>query len=175
MNEVQQILASIRSYAGAYAEFQRLQDAHPRLLPLGDQKTGVIGEFYAMLFAQNFYPQSRVSFADPTAAWDLEVSADTGGPDLRIQVKTASAYSRTRIITPIFPGWDYLYLLYVETTFAPLGFWIVTNPNIFGTREALRNQKMRLPTNPNSGSPAIPFGHNRVAELVALLPHEPTP
>jgi len=163
MNE---IVASIRLYAAAYSNFQLMQDTHPGHLPVGDQKTGVIGEFYAMLFARSFYHQSTVSFANPTEAWDIEVA---GEHDVKIQVKAVSDYSRTRIISPIFPGWDQLYLISLDRALLPNGFWIITDPNIFDGRESLRSQKMRNPSLPNSGSQRIPFGENRLAEILPLI------
>jgi hypothetical protein len=163
------IIAAIRDYATAYERFQGFQDAHPDMLPIGDQKTGVIGEFYAMLFARSIYVGCAVAFAAPTAAWDIEVS---GARDLKIQVKAVSAYSKTRIISPIFPGWDHLYLIALDRAFSPTGFWTVTTPDIFGSRSELRSQKMRDPSKPSSGSPGIPFGDNRVSDLLPLISAE---
>ena len=160
------IIAAIRDYATAYDRFQGFQNSHPDKLPLGDQKTGVIGEFYAMLFTRLAYPRCSITFASPTASWDIEVS---GEHDLKIQVKTVSEYSTTRIISPIFPGWDHLYLLALNRAFLPTGFWTVTTSNIFGGRPALRSQKMRDPAKPTSGSPSIPFGDNRIDELSPLI------
>ncbi|MEI6654810.1 MAG: hypothetical protein WCP45_08585 [Verrucomicrobiota bacterium] len=162
----QKIIASIREYASAYDCFQQLQDLHPAHLPIGDQKTGVIGEFYAMLFARSVYSGCSVNFAHPTQPWDIEIS---GEQDILIQVKAVSAYSKTRIISPIFPGWDHLYLLSLDRALLPDGFWVVTDPNIFSGRESLRSQKMRSPVLPNGGSLHIPFGENRVAELHSLI------
>ncbi len=166
MTNTKDILASIREYAQAYARFQALQDAYPDQLPLGDQKTGVIGEFYAMLYARSIYSGCTLAFANPSESWDIEISGDL---DVRIQVKTVSDYSRTRIISPIFPGWDQLYLIFLDRELFPAGFWIVTKPDIFGEREVLKSQKMRNPAKPPSGSPNIPFGENLVAELLPLL------
>jgi hypothetical protein len=160
------IIAAIRDYATAYDRFQRFQNSHPDHLPLGDQKTGVIGEFYAMLFARSSYASCTISFAAPTASWDIEVA---GEYDLKIQVKTVSDYSTTRIISPIFPGWDHLYLLALDRAFLPTGFWTVATADIFGGRPALRSQKMRDPAKPASGSRNIPFGSNRVAEVLPLI------
>lgn len=159
------IIDGIREYASAYDRFQRLQDAHCEHLPFGDQKTGVIGEFYAMLFARAAYASCSVAFAGATQAWDIEVSGEIA---VRIQVKAVSAYSTTRIISPVFPGWDHLYLLALDRAFLPTGFWVVTTPDIFAGREHLKGQKMRDPSRPARGSSRIPFGENRVAELLPL-------
>jgi hypothetical protein len=55
-NTTKDIIAAIKDYATAYDRFQRFQDAHRDRLPLGDQKTGVIGEVYAMIFARSTFP-----------------------------------------------------------------------------------------------------------------------
>ena len=164
--EIRNIIDGIREYSSAYDRFQRLQDAHRDHLPLGDQKTGVIGEFYAMLFARSVYSRCSVAFAASTQAWDIEVSGES---DVQIQVKAVSAYSTTRIISPISPGWDHLYLLSLDRAFRPTGFWVVTTPDIFAGNESLDGQKMRDPAKPASGSPRIPFGDNRIAEILPLI------
>ena len=160
------IIAAIRDYATAYNRFQAFQNSHPDQLPLGDQKTGVIGEFYAMKYARFAYPHCNIIFAAPTESWDIEVSGDQ---NLKIQVKTVSEYSRTRIISPIFPGWDHLYLLALDQAFLPTGFWTVTTSDIFGGEPALRSKIMRAPAKPTSGSSSIPFGNNRIEELLPLI------
>ena len=159
-----------------YAAFQHLQDHHPNLLAVGDQKTGVIGEFYGMIYAQAVFPGAKVSYAeDPSqTGWDLQVTANLAGPDLSIQVKTVSAYSKKRGITPLFNGWDQLYLLYLGRDFLPTGFWIVPTNNIMDrVITPHRGLKMRRPEYPQSGSPLIPWdenGGNRIVELRQLVP-----
>jgi hypothetical protein len=169
---INSIVAGIRSYATAYAEFQHLQDNHRDLLAPGDQKTGVIGEFYGMLFAKATYPGATVAYSeDPSqTGWDLQVTANPSGPDLRIQVKTVSGYSTTRAITPLFPGWDHLYLFYLGRDLLPTGFWIVTTTAVMAGADSLRGLKMRRPDYPQSGSPAISWGENRIMELRQLVP-----
>jgi hypothetical protein len=165
-----QIIEGVKAYAEAYARFQKLQDDNADLLAIGDQKTGVIGEFFGLLYARSIHPSSKVIYADPSqTGWDLEVSGDNPGPDLRIQVKTVSEYSRTRAMTPLFPGWDLLYLVYLGRGLMPDGFWIVDNNGIFGGRASLTGLKMRKPDNPQSGSHSIPWGENRVSELMRLI------
>jgi hypothetical protein len=165
-----EIIEGIKAYAEAYARFQKLQDENPDLLAVGDQKTGVIGEFFALLYARSIYPSAKVTYAaDPSqAGWDLKVSGDDAGPDLKIQVKTVSGYSNTRTITPLFPGWDHLYLIYLGRDLMPEGFWIVTDTNIFRGRLSLTGLTMRKPTNPQSGSQCIPWGENCVGDLMRV-------
>jgi hypothetical protein len=152
--------------------FQRLQDAHPDLLVTGDQKTGVIGEFYSLLYAQRRYLNAqRVDYASNPSqtGWDIEVICDEPASALRIQVKTVSEYSKTRTITPLSPGWDHLYLLCLGRDLRPTGFWIVTDNDIFNGRKKLIGRRMRNPDNPRSGSQCIPWGKNQVAALWQLI------
>lgn len=88
-----EILSGIAAYAQAYGAFQQLQDAHRDLLTVGDQKTGVIGEFYGLMYARSKYVSCQVRYAaDPSqTGWDLEVEAGVTGPDLKIQIETVSA------------------------------------------------------------------------------------
>jgi hypothetical protein len=171
------ILAGIRSYASAYAAFQALQDAHPDLMAVGDQKTGVVGEYYSLLYARSLYPHAKVAYApDPSqAGWDIEVDLGLETPSVKIQVKTVSAYSRSRAITPISPGWDHLYLLYLSRGLEPEGFWIVETANIFKGKSSLTGLSMRRPDFPDSGSQCIPWGKNRVKQLLEELTKHGTP
>jgi hypothetical protein len=171
-----QIIDGIKAYAEAYAGFQKLQDENPDLLAVGDQKTGVIGEFFGLLYARSIYPSAKVGYApDPSqTGWDLEVSGDDSGPDIKIQVKTVSGYSKTRTITPLFPGWDHLYLMYLGRSLMPEGFWIVTDNNILRGRPSLTGLTMRKPSNPQSGSQSIPWGENRIGELMRLVEQHTT-
>jgi hypothetical protein len=171
-----QILTGIKIYAEAYEAFQKLQDENPDFLAIGDQKTGVIGEFFSLLYARSVYPSGRVVYAtDPSqTGWDLQVCGNESGPDVKIQVKTVSAYSKTRTITPLFPGWDHLYLMYLGRTLMPEGFWIVTENNIFRGCPSLTGLTMRKPTNPQSGSQRILWGENRVTDLNRVMEEQMT-
>ena len=73
-----QILNGIRVYAEAYASFQKLQDENTDLLAVGDQKTGVIGEFFGLIYARSVYPSAKVNYSsDPSqTGWDLAISGD---------------------------------------------------------------------------------------------------
>ena len=166
-----EIIDGIRAYAQAYASFQQLQDDHPDYLPVGDQKTGVVGEFFGLLYARSIYPSAQVTYStNPSeTGWDLNVSGDNAVQDLTIQVKAVSRYSKTRAISPVFPGWDHLYLVYLGYDLMPEGFWVVSDSNIFRGRPSLTALRMRDPREPQSGSRLIPWGADRVAELKNLL------
>jgi len=166
-----QIIKGIKAYAKAYGRFQELQDKNPGFLAVGDQKTGVIGEFFGLLYARSHHKHAKVEYAAPNqTGWDIEVSGNESGPDLKIQVKTVSAFSKTRVITPLFPGWDHLYLMFVGRDFMPQGFWNVVDSNsIFQGRDSLTGLKMRKPDNAQSGSSAIPWGENHVDSLLKVI------
>jgi hypothetical protein len=97
------------------------------------------------------------------------ISGDETGPDIKVQVKTVSGYSKTRSITPLFPGWDHLYLVYLGRNLMPEGFRIVTDNDIFRGRLSLTGLTMRKPSNLRSGSLSIPWDHNRVEELMRAV------
>jgi len=69
----------------AYAAFQKLQDENRDFLAVGDQKTGVIGEFFGRLYARSIYPSARAVYAaDPSqTGWDLEEPGDDSGQTSR--------------------------------------------------------------------------------------------
>jgi hypothetical protein len=166
-----EIIGRINAYAAAYAELQKLQDENPDHLAVGDQKTGVVGEFFGLLYARSIYPSAKISYSpDPSqTGWDLSVCGKRSRRDVKIQVKTVSGYSKKRTITPLFPDWDHLYLVYLGRCLMPQGFWIVTDNNIFRGRSVLIGLKMRKPGNSQSGSRSIPWGEDRVADLMAVV------
>ena len=73
---VQDAFRAIRQYAIAYKKLEEIQRAG--LLPIGDQKTGVIAEFYAQIYAERIYPRVKTGHSSQSA-WDLMVSATKTG------------------------------------------------------------------------------------------------
>lgn len=159
------IVDAIKEYAKAYEKLQRLQELEPSI-PEGDQKTGCIGEYYSYQYLSAIHPESELEYGSHSEkGWDIKI-AETG---VKIQVKTVSTYSKTRTISPIQRGWDMLYLIYLNKALEPEGFWIIAGTEMFGSAEVLKSRKCRLPGNPKSGSASIPFGENRVAELLCAI------
>jgi hypothetical protein len=153
---------AIAKYANAYKRLQNLQDTMP-WIPGGEQKTGSIGEYYAFVYLLSQYDESQLSFGSHTEkGWDIEVATS---PARRIQVKTVSAFSKTRTISPIHRGWDDLYILFLSRQLKPEGFWIIQDNSIFGEKQKIENAKCRVPENLRTGSAIIPFGKNRVETL----------
>ena len=162
-----EILKSIEKYALAYEELQGWQEKL-EMIPIGDQKTGCIGEFYAYLYLRKKFPSSEFSYAGHSEkAWDIEIRSNLSTE--KVQVKTVSAYSTTRVISPIHYGWNQLFIIYLDKNLKPLGFWIIKDVSIVEENKVLKSRKCRKPDNLNSGSRSIPFGQNRVNELIEAI------
>ncbi|MCD4744429.1 MAG: hypothetical protein K8R67_18345 [Desulfobacteraceae bacterium] len=162
-----EIQKSIEKYALSYAELQGWQEKS-EMIPIGDQKTGCIGEFYAYLYLIKLFPNSKISYAGHSEkGWDIEIRSNLITE--RIQVKTVSAYSTTRVLSPIHDGWNQLFIIYLDKSFKPLGFWTIKDVSIVKENGVLKSRKCRKPDNLNSGSKDIPFGKNRVKELIVAI------
>ena len=154
---VREIRCAIESYAKAYGELECIQrrqekkpgwkrcpgcgDRNPEciqrrheeqkeepLLPVGDQKTGAIGEFYALLYAKHRYEQAKLA-ENSQPRWDIE-AWDIKAERKLIQVKTVSAFSTTRRISPIHPGFHELWVLFLDRSLQPAGFWRICKPDL---------------------------------------------
>ena len=138
------------------------------MIPEGDQKTGCIGEFYAYLYRAAQHPDAEINYGNHSqSGWDIHVRRDRG--DYKVQVKTVSAYSRTRGMSPIHHGWDELFILYLDRQFTPRGFWIITDTEIVAERGPRKGCRCRDPERPSTGSRSFPFGENRIEELENVL------
>jgi hypothetical protein len=59
---VQEIFDAIDKYADAYGRLEQLQRSRPKEIPIGDQKTGVIAEFFARIYARHRFPKATFEF-----------------------------------------------------------------------------------------------------------------
>ena len=169
-SEPQRIRQAIAKYAAAYDRLERLQHESD-LIPPGDQKTGCIGEFYAYQYLAGTRPKAILTWGNHSQkGWDIEVR--TAGRRRRVQVKTVSAYSQTRCLSPLHRGWNELLVIFLDRALLPRGFWIVTDASIVPAAGALKGCRCPLPDGKSPGSARIPFGENRVAELHAVLGFE---
>ncbi|GAF81218.1 unnamed protein product [marine sediment metagenome] len=169
MNEVRQILKAIEQYAEAY---NRLEDMQKKTmsgqLPIGDQKTGVIGEFYTKIYLESIHPDAKIAYGNPSQrGWDLEIEA--GPKCIRVQVKTVSEYSNARRISPIHSDWDQLFLVYLDKKFLPVALWEIADTSIVPRRGVLKNRTMPKPGDPKSGSVAFANRKDRLAELLQAI------
>ena len=168
MNQVRQILEAIRQYAEAYNQLEVIQKTMSGWLPIGDQKTGVIGEFYTEIYLESVYPNAEITFGNTSQqGWDLEVEAVP--KCIRVQVKTVSEYSNTRRISPIHSGWDRLFLVYLDRKLFPAGFWEITDANIVPAHGALKHRTMPKPDDPSSGSMEFTSREDRLPELLQAI------
>jgi hypothetical protein len=155
------IFRAIREYAAAYNQLEELQDGER--LPIGDQKTGVIGEFYARLYLETLYPQADISYARADQkGWDIQV-ASIDADRFTVQVKTVSEYSKSRRISLIHPGWDRLYLVYLDKQLVPIGFWEITASGL--KNKTWKHCTMPKPDNPSSGSAELRNRQDRLGQL----------
>lgn len=120
-----QILEIIEDYAKTYTAFEEIQKREGQnILPkYGDQKTGLIGEFYAKLYILN-KDYKDVEYAASGAPFDISYT-NKNSKTVKVQVKTANTgFSKTNTLSPIKKGWDFLYLISLDKNFKPIGFWI---------------------------------------------------
>jgi hypothetical protein len=164
--KVGQILETIGNYADAYDRLEELQKT--QWLPGGDQKTGVIGEFYALVYLKSIYPTAKITFGKTSQeGWDLRV--ETGSESLTVQVKTVSYFSSTRRVSPIHPGWDRLFLLYLDKKLTPIGFWEIANAS-WKSRK-LAHRTMPRPGIPSSGSAEFVNRKDLLPKLKRAIQH----
>ena len=171
MSSIKQVQRSIAKYAKGYAELERLQHEEHALIPKCDQKTGAIGEFYAMLYAKNIFANSGRSFefGQPSQhGWDIRISDDEKEV-CKIQVKTVSGFSKTSTISPIHTGWDELWLLRLNKSFYPVALWVVNDSGLVGEGEVLSGCKMPQVGKLNTGSLIFEKKDNRTEKFLAVL------
>jgi cytidylate kinase len=117
----------IHRYAKVYQELEELQRDNKEgslgVLPGGDQKTGVIAEFYAKCYIENQF-KVKANYASSGSSWDINFLFND--KEIRVQVKGVSAHSKTRTIAPLRlkdqngnSSFDQLYL--IDLDFKPVG------------------------------------------------------
>lgn len=165
-----QIRRAIDAYAKAYGELQALQDSDPSI-PGGDQKTGAIGEYYVYRYLAVIHGEDNLAYGSHSEkGWDIEIRA--GDKSKKIQVKTVSAFSKTRTISPIHCGWDELHIVYLSRSLYPLGYWQITDRSIVPIGKQLRSRKCAHPDRVGTGSKDLPFGPNLVELLTGCLAND---
>ncbi|OYX29950.1 MAG: hypothetical protein B7Z03_07415 [Hydrogenophilales bacterium 32-62-9] len=159
--------STILEYAKVYEAMEILQRREGALLPIGDQKTGVIAEFYARLFAAEKFPSAELIYGTPSEhAWDITVRR-VGQPDHKIQVKAVSAHSTTSRVSPIHPGWHELYLMRLDKKLWPEGFWILSAKQ--ATWSAQKLGASTMPRSSGSGSVAFKGAEDNLPLLLSVL------
>jgi len=166
---LQEIFKAISTYADAYKSLEKLQRRDGSMLPIGDQKTGVIGEFYARLYAASVYQDAKLVYGHPSEhAWDIKVRQQ-GKEDHKIQVKTVSAHSSTSRVSKIHTGWHELYLLRLDEDFLPIGFWAINVSEVSWGLSTLSSSTMPHRERFKSCSKAFRGCADRLDALLAVL------
>jgi hypothetical protein len=187
------IESAIDLFARAYQGLENLQnveskkDPSERLLPeKGDQKTGLIGEYWAIRYARCLFPQAALEFGGHSQkGWDLKL-AFVGRPAHYIQIKTASEFGRGKL-SPIFlPSrlsklnegrelpdyWNELWLLWLNRHFQPILLWKIKPEHVdFSSSDCLSNKTLRRdPLKPSTGSKCFSWEQAEwIANLYATL------
>lgn len=166
---MEDIFDAIDQYADAYGRLERLQRTRTKEIPIGDQKTGVIAEFYARIYAKHRFPNARLDFGSASEhAWDIKV-VQSAQLEIKIQVKAVSAHSQTSRISPIHPGWDQLWLMRLDINLRPLALWVIEASKAPWSNSALKNRTMPKLGYPGSGSTEFGSGINETVEFLATL------
>lgn len=163
------IFDAIQVYASAYKQLEDIQRSRPIHLPRGDQKTGVIAEFYARLYAAHRFPNSRLEYGSTSEhAWDIRVVDGKTTPHY-IQVKAVSAHAELSRVSPLHPGWNELWLMRLDDRLLPEGFWTYLADQVSWSRRLIKSSTMPLRGKPNSGSSFYRGGRDELIELWAAL------
>jgi hypothetical protein len=163
---MQEIEVAIEEYANASARLETLQKQGK--LPRGEQKTCVIGVYYALHYLQAKFPNAVVKYAPfGTKGYDL-VMTEGNGVLRKVQVKTVSAYSPTQTLSPIHHDWDELLVIRLDEAFKPVGFWRTTdNPIPRGKRVV--SQKCPQLTTTSTRQSSLPLGNNLITDFREIL------
>jgi hypothetical protein len=127
MQNFDRFIEVVRKYAEAYKQFEDIQkDKTVDFVPIGDQKTGVIGEaFIYEYLKREGHPGLQFGNA-AQKAWDIKYPFGLAPNGVvLVQVKTVSAFSKTRRICPIHFAPDYceLYLVSLDEHLIPDNVW----------------------------------------------------
>lgn len=163
------IFSTIDEYATVYSKLEALQETHKRLLPKGDQKTGVIAEFYARLYAREVFEGAELVYGSTSEhAWDITVRR-IDQKDHKIQVKAVSAHSTTSRVSVIHPGWNELYLIRLNERLWPEGFWTLLADSVEWSTEKLEGATMPRCNVGGSGSKVLHSATDMLPNLLNVL------
>jgi hypothetical protein len=133
---------AIRDFARAYEALETLQGSEAKkkpgeiLLPhKGDQKTGLIGEYWAIRYARTIF-KNVVFGGHSQKGWDLKIIRSRQ-PVRYVQVKTASDFGEGKVSPVWKPSkrikagdqrempdyWDELWLLRLDNSLKPVALW----------------------------------------------------
>ena len=122
MDKFKEFQKIVENYAQVYTAFEEFQKKNYKILPKGDQKTGVIGEAYIYQYLNKQGKDPKLGTASEKA-WDIKDK-----DNIKYQVKTVSDYSNTKRISPIHKGWNYLFLVHLTKELRPDRVLLVESP-----------------------------------------------
>ena len=128
MKNFDRFIAVIKKYAEAYRDFEEIQKAPDfDFVPkIGDQKTGVIGEAFIFEYLKRQgHPDIKFGNA-AQKGWDIKYPFGLAPNGIvLVQVKTVSAFSKTKAISDIHFAPDYceLYLVSLNEDLIPDNIW----------------------------------------------------
>jgi hypothetical protein len=103
MKENKDFIEIITEYSNAYIKLENFQkkEENEKIIPKGDQKTGVIGEFLGLKILKKIYPESEVSLSTNHSQKGFDVKIKTNDSTEYIQIKTISEFSKKGISSKI--------------------------------------------------------------------------
>jgi hypothetical protein len=128
MGDFKRFIDVVKKYAEAYRDFEEIQKAPDfDFVPeVGDQKTGVIGEAFIFEYLKRQgHPDLEFGHA-AQKGWDIKYPFGLAPNGVvLVQVKTVSAFSKTKTISPIHFAPDYceLYLVSLNEDLIPDNIW----------------------------------------------------
>ncbi len=164
--DVQDAFRAIMQYALAYKKLESIQRAG--LLPIGDQKTGVIAEFYAQIYAESRYARLKTGHSSQSA-WDLMVSDTKTGRFEAVQVKAVSDFSQTRRVSPIHPGWDQLWLICLDERLEPYSFKILHRKQVEWAGSTMKNRVMPGGLDKKAGSAEFIVAEDQTEAMLSAI------
>jgi len=128
MGNFNKFIEVVKNYAEAYRGFEEIQKSPDfDFVPeIGDQKTGVIGEAFIFEYLKRQGHPSLEFGNASQKAWDIKYSFGLAPNEIvLVQVKTVSAFSKTKRISPIHLAPDYceLYLVSLNEDLIPDNIW----------------------------------------------------
>jgi hypothetical protein len=128
MRNFDKFIDVIKKYAEAYRDFEEIQKAKDfDFVPkIGDQKTGVIGEAFIFEYLKRKGHPSLEFGNAAQKGWDIKYPFGSAPNNVMlVQVKTVSAFSKTRRVSPIHLTSDYceLYLVSLNENLIPDNIW----------------------------------------------------
>lgn len=114
---------ALNNFGKAYYELKSIIDKCPELFPSSVVSCGTIAEFYSILYLQHTFPAAQVTFGNGSQkGWDIRVALPNGVSQL-YQVKSTSAFSKTRTISKPTRGFDVLVVTELDADFNPAAIY----------------------------------------------------